>query len=173
MEDGWIIVGGSAEKQVALTIYTVGHGSPTQEELLDLLKLHRVQVVVDVRPWPTSKREHIRRERLDRWLPAEGTTTDGVKQRLPGMAAFQFRKGKVQEVHDYYDSLLIAQQLARGWLAKMVVSAVVNRMEKGLHRRSSYNRRHTHAIAACTTPVGLKTQEAILDNCWSIGCYCE
>jgi len=71
-------------KEAALTIYTVGYGSRTQEELLDLLKLHKVQVVVDVRRWPTSKLEHFRRERLDRWLPAEGIDYIWMGEELGG-----------------------------------------------------------------------------------------
>jgi uncharacterized protein (TIGR02246 family) len=65
---------------------------------------------------------------------SEGTAVrdNRMKQRLPGMTVFEFRKGKVQQVHDYYDRLLIAQQLAKGWLEKKIINAVVNRMEKGL-----------------------------------------
>jgi uncharacterized protein (TIGR02246 family) len=63
---------------------------------------------------------------------SEGTATDGMNQRLPGLAAFHFRNGRVEQVHDYYDRLLIAEQLAKGWFAKTVVGAVVNRMQKGL-----------------------------------------
>ena len=63
---------------------------------------------------------------------SEGTTTHGMKQRLPGILVFHFKDGKVEHAHDYYDRLLITQQLAKGWFAKRVVGAVVNRMEKGL-----------------------------------------
>jgi len=76
--------GGSAVKQAALTIYTVGYGSRTQEELLNLLKLHKVQVVVDIRRWPTSKLEHFRREQLSRWLPAEGIDYVWMGEELGG-----------------------------------------------------------------------------------------
>jgi len=64
---------------------------------------------------------------------AEGTTTEGVAHRLPGVLAFQFTNGKIWQVHDYYDRLLLAQQLAKGWLAKRIVSSFVSRMEEGLH----------------------------------------
>ena len=64
----------------------------------------------------------------------EGTSSrgGGKKQQLPGMAVFEFRNGKVQQVHDYYDRLLIAQQLANGWFEKKIINAVVNRTGKGL-----------------------------------------
>lgn len=65
---------------------------------------------------------------------SEGTSYrgGGKKQRVPGMVVFEFRNGKVQQVHDYYDRLLIAQQLANGWFEKKIINAVVNRMGKGL-----------------------------------------
>ena len=65
---------------------------------------------------------------------SEGTSArgGGKRQQLPGVAVFDFRNGKVQQVHDYYDRLLIAQQLANGWLEKKIVNAVANRMGKGL-----------------------------------------
>ena len=64
---------------------------------------------------------------------AEGTTTDGMKHRLPGVLAFHFRNGKIEEVHDYYDRLLTVQQMTKGWIAKRIVSYVVSRTEEGLH----------------------------------------
>ena len=65
---------------------------------------------------------------------SEGTSVrgGGQKQRAPGLVVFEFRNGKVQQAHDYYDRLLIAQQLASGWFEKKIINAVVNRMEKGL-----------------------------------------
>jgi len=65
---------------------------------------------------------------------SEGTSVrgGGKKQRMPGIVVFEFRNGKVQQVYEYYDRLLIAQQLASGWLEKTIINAVVNRMEKGL-----------------------------------------
>mgnify|MGYP001087852559 CR=1 FL=1 len=63
---------------------------------------------------------------------AENTTTDGMKQHSLGMLAFHFRKGKIWQVHDYYDRLLVAQQLAKEWLDKRILGYVVSRMEEGL-----------------------------------------
>ena len=66
---------------------------------------------------------------------SEGTSARGgnKKQQVQMLALFEFRDGKVQQVNEYYDRLLIAQQLANGWLEKTVINAVVNRMKKGLH----------------------------------------
>jgi len=67
----------------------------------------------------------------------EGTTREG-KGRFPGVAIYAFGNGKVQQVHDYYDRLSIAQQLAKGWLARRIVSSIIERMEEGLHRRAVF-----------------------------------
>ncbi len=66
---------------------------------------------------------------------SEATVVRGdkeLKQHLPGMVMFEFKNGKVQQVHDYYNKLLSAQQLANGWFEKTIVNGVVKRMEKGL-----------------------------------------
>ena len=64
----------------------------------------------------------------------EGTSVrgGGKKLQLQGLDLFEFKNGKVQEIHIYQDRLLIAKQLASGWFEKTVINAVVNRMEKGL-----------------------------------------
>ena len=56
-----------------------------------------------------------------------------MKHRMLGILVFHFRNGKIEQVHDYYDMLLIVQQLAKGWLVKRIVSYVVNRTEERLH----------------------------------------
>jgi ketosteroid isomerase-like protein len=65
----------------------------------------------------------------------EGTTREG-KGSFPGVAIYAFGNGKVQQVHDYYDRLPIARQLAKGWVARRIISSVIEQMEKGLHRRA-------------------------------------
>src|SRR4030067_1146304 len=64
----------------------------------------------------------------------EGTSVrgGGKKAQLQGLDLFEFKNGKVQEVHIHQDRLLIAKQLASGWFEKTIINAVVNRMEKGL-----------------------------------------
>jgi uncharacterized protein (TIGR02246 family) len=66
---------------------------------------------------------------------SEATVARGrkeLKQHLPGIVMFVFRGELVQQVHDYYNKLLSAQQLANGWFEKTIVNGVVNRMERGL-----------------------------------------
>jgi uncharacterized protein (DUF488 family) len=55
------------------TIHTIGHSTRTIELFLELLKVHRIEVLVDVRRWPTSHRfPHFAREALAASLKAEG-----------------------------------------------------------------------------------------------------
>jgi uncharacterized protein (DUF488 family) len=52
-------------------LLTFGHGTATEGELVDLLRDAGVQLVVDVRRFPGSRRHpHVAREELEQWLPA-------------------------------------------------------------------------------------------------------
>lgn len=54
-------------------IFTIGHSTRTTEELVDLLRMHDVELLVDVRRWPTSSRHpHFDREALDPALDDAG-----------------------------------------------------------------------------------------------------
>jgi uncharacterized protein (DUF488 family) len=54
-------------------LLTVGHGTLGSEELAELLASAGVQLVVDIRSAPGSRRHpHFGREQMERWLPAAG-----------------------------------------------------------------------------------------------------
>jgi uncharacterized protein (DUF488 family) len=54
-------------------LLTVGHGKLGQPELTDLLRSAGLEVVVDVRTAPGSRRHpHVARPEMERWLPAAG-----------------------------------------------------------------------------------------------------
>jgi uncharacterized protein (DUF488 family) len=56
-----------------VTLLTVGHGTASQEALTALLGGAGVELVVDVRTAPGSRRHpHVARAELERWLPAAG-----------------------------------------------------------------------------------------------------
>ena len=44
----------------------------SKETFLELLKEHNIEVLVDVRSFPTSKLEHFKREELKHWRPEYG-----------------------------------------------------------------------------------------------------
>jgi len=53
-------------------VWTIGHSNRSIETFLELLKDHNIQVLVDVRSFPTSKIEHFKREEMEHWLPEHG-----------------------------------------------------------------------------------------------------
>src|SRR5215831_8074885 len=55
------------------TIYTVGHSTRTSEELLGILREPAVELLVDVRAFPSSRRHpQFNQGALADWLPAAG-----------------------------------------------------------------------------------------------------
>ena len=55
------------------TIYTVGHSTRELADFTAVLQAHEIQVLVDIRAFPMSKRlPHFNRERLEMWLPEAG-----------------------------------------------------------------------------------------------------
>jgi uncharacterized protein (DUF488 family) len=54
------------------TIWTIGHSNRSIEKFLALLSEHKIEVLIDIRSFPTSKVEHFKREEMERWLPEHG-----------------------------------------------------------------------------------------------------
>ena len=55
------------------TVYTVGHSTRTADEMLVLLRDAAVELLVDVRAFPSSRRNpQFNRDALERWLRAAG-----------------------------------------------------------------------------------------------------
>jgi len=55
-----------------LTVWTIGYSGRSRRSFLALLKDYGIEILVDVRHFPTSKNPDFRREELERWLPEEG-----------------------------------------------------------------------------------------------------
>lgn len=54
-------------------IYSFGHGTATQEEIISHLKIHGIELLVDVRSFPGSKHNpHVGRDRMQYWIPEAG-----------------------------------------------------------------------------------------------------
>jgi uncharacterized protein (DUF488 family) len=52
------------------TLYTIGHSTRTLEELIEILRAHSIQTLVDIRSLPMSRRlPHFNRESLEKTLP--------------------------------------------------------------------------------------------------------
>ncbi|MCU1310258.1 MAG: hypothetical protein JWO20_1383 [Candidatus Angelobacter sp.] len=55
------------------TVYTLGHSTRELADFSAVLQAHEIQVLVDIRAFPMSKRlPHFNRERLELWLPEIG-----------------------------------------------------------------------------------------------------
>lgn len=70
------------------TLWTIGHSNHSLKNFLELLKEHEIQILVDVRRFPTSKIEHFKREFMGKWLPSQGITYLWLGAELGG-----YRKG--------------------------------------------------------------------------------
>ena len=70
------------------TIWTIGHSNRSINVFLDLLRENEIQVLVDVRSFPTSKIEHFKREQMEKWLPEHGIEYVWLGKELGG-----YRKG--------------------------------------------------------------------------------
>ena len=54
-------------------LYTIGHSIRSLDELIEALRPHSIQVLVDIRSFPMSRRlPHFNRESLEKALPAAG-----------------------------------------------------------------------------------------------------
>ncbi|MEM2909567.1 MAG: DUF488 domain-containing protein [Nitrososphaerota archaeon] len=94
-----------------VTIYTIGHGSRGKEVFLNLLRTHGIQILADVRRWPTSKTEHFKREQLKEWLPGAGIEYVWLGDSLGG-----YRKGGYRaytETEGFKDGLRALMELTR------------------------------------------------------------
>ncbi|HEX68928.1 MAG TPA: DUF488 domain-containing protein [Candidatus Bathyarchaeota archaeon] len=75
------------EKQ-KLKIWTIGHSNRSIEAFLELLREHSIQILADIRSFPTSKIEHFKREEMEHWLPENGIEYVWLGKELGG-----YRKG--------------------------------------------------------------------------------
>jgi len=85
-----------------ITIWTIGHSNRSKEAFANLLKEHKIKILVDIRRFPTSKIEHFKKEAMERWLPENGIEYIFLGKELGGyrrggyqayMKTEQFREG--------------------------------------------------------------------------------
>lgn len=95
----------------AKTIYTVGHSTRTEDELLALLEKPGVTLVVDVRAFPSSRRHpQFNRAALVDWLPRAGIEylhlpgLGGRRSPAPGSPNAGWRESAFQGYADHMHS---------------------------------------------------------------------
>jgi uncharacterized protein (DUF488 family) len=63
------------------TLWTFGHGTLAEGELVDLLRAAGIEAVADIRRYPGSRRwPHLAREQIARWLPEAGVAYEWIEQ---------------------------------------------------------------------------------------------
>jgi len=111
-------------------IYTLGTSNRSAEEFLGLLRRLEVEVVVDVRRFPTSQFDHFKREELSRLLEGEGFGYVYLGEELGG-----YRRGGYEshlESEDFREGLGRLMGLAR---ERRVVILCAERLPWRCHRR--------------------------------------
>ena len=111
-------------------IYTLGTSDRSAEEFLGLLRGLGIQVVVDVRRFPSSRYEHFRGEELERLVEGGGIGYVYLGRELGG-----YRKGGYEsyvESDDFREGLGRLRRLARG---RRVVILCAERLPWRCHRR--------------------------------------
>jgi uncharacterized protein (DUF488 family) len=91
-------------------IFTLGTSSRTLEEFVQLLRMNSVEMVTDVRSFPTSKFPHFKKEPLSQSLGEEGLGYLFLGKELGG-----YRKGGYEvytQTHDYLRGLELLERLA-------------------------------------------------------------
>ena len=66
------------------TVWTIGHSNRSQKTFLKMLKEHEIELLADVRRFPTSKIEHFKKEAMERWLPEQGIEYVWLGEELGG-----------------------------------------------------------------------------------------
>lgn len=76
-----------------VTVWTIGHSNRSAMYFMGLLREHKIEVLVDVRRFPTSKVAHFKKEQMKRWLRDYGVEYVWLGKELGG-----YRKGGY-EIH--------------------------------------------------------------------------
>lgn len=112
-----------------MKLWTVGTSNRSIEEFLHLLEAYRIDAVVDVRRFPTSRHKHFKQENLEAHLEQKGIEYQHVAQ-LGG-----YRKGgytRYMQTADFEHGLQYVEELAA---SKKVVIMCSELLFSQCHRR--------------------------------------
>ncbi|HID94296.1 MAG TPA: DUF488 domain-containing protein [bacterium (Candidatus Stahlbacteria)] len=70
--------------------YTIGTSTRTADEFLNLLKLHNIELLIDIRRFPTSRFEHFRKENLKTLLENNGIEYVYLGEKLGGYRRLKY-----------------------------------------------------------------------------------
>lgn len=142
-----------------MTLFTIGHSTRELADFTAVLQAHRIDVLVDIRAFPMSKRlPHFNRERLEMWLPEAGIEYRWVQElggrRKKTLAHSPNVALRNDSFRNYADYMLSAEfQEAAGQIADLATQRRVaimcaERMWFQCHRMlvSDYFAAHGHAV---------------------------
>jgi uncharacterized protein (DUF488 family) len=139
---------GGAAASARLRVLTFGHGVASQTELETLLSTAGVGHVVDVRRFPSSRRNpHVNRGTLERWLTGAGIAyrweerLGGRRDVRPGSPHTALRDEGIRAYADHLGSEVFAAALAE------VLAAARSRVTALMCAESSWRRCHRRLIA--------------------------
>jgi uncharacterized protein (DUF488 family) len=122
-----------------IKLWTIGHGARSIEEFITLLQNSRIELLVDIRRFPTSKTTHFRKDELEKILNAREIEYKWLGDKLGGfreggyekyMQSDTFRKG--------IDELVEESSKKRTCIMCLEISP------KGCHRR--FISRYLHGL---------------------------
>lgn len=90
--------------------FTLGTSNRTPEEFVNLLRFYGIEMVVDVRSFPSSQFPHFKQEALTQWLSKGGFGYSYLGKELGG-----YRKGGYEaytQTEDYAQGLELLERLA-------------------------------------------------------------
>lgn len=102
-----------------MELYTIGHSTRGFAEFLELLKSHRIEVLADVRAFPSSRSPHFAREELEGLLWKEGIGYIWLGEELggyrrKGLGAHSPNLGWESEGFRNYADHMMTPQFERG-----------------------------------------------------------
>jgi uncharacterized protein (DUF488 family) len=95
---------------MAQIIFTLGTSNRTLEEFVGLLRYYDIEMVADVRTFPTSKLSHFKKEALEKSLKEEGFDYSYLGKELGG-----YRKGGYEaytKTGDYLRGIELLKEIA-------------------------------------------------------------
>jgi len=127
-------------KKHSLTIFSIGHSNRTLDEFLQILKKYGIELVIDVRRFPTSKWEWFKKESLQEALNSRNIMYEYLGDLLGG-----FRKGgyeKHMKTEEFKSGLNRIRELAKNRrLAVMCSEKIVFKCHRRFISRALQRRR--------------------------------
>lgn len=75
-----------------IQVLAIGHSNRSIDTFLELLNEYQIQVLIDIRRFPTSKIEHFKKEQMQKWLSEHGIEYIWLGNELGGYRQGGYKK---------------------------------------------------------------------------------